>query len=164
MLIPDALFLDAESLISICRQKQLKLGTAESCTGGLVGTILTAVSGASDVFLGGIIAYDNKAKREILGVSAETLEKYGAVSERAASEMVAGAAKILGAHLAVSITGIAGPSGGSDAKPVGTVHIGIWADGSLIPTVQHFDGDRNAVRIQAAASAISRLLNAAKSL
>lgn len=101
------------------------LGTAESCTGGLIADELTNRPGSSAYFMGGIVAYDNRIKRAALGVSAETLERHGAVSEACALEMAEGARRALGVDVAVSATGIAGPSGGTDAKPVGLVYLGI---------------------------------------
>lgn len=117
-------FAQARLLIDLAAQKQLKIGTAESCTGGLVGAALTAIPGASQVFMGGIIAYDNDIKMRCLGVPGDALETHGAVSESVACAMAEGALKALRLDAAVSITGIAGPGGGSPEKPVGTVWIG----------------------------------------
>ena len=115
----------AKRLLSLCREKGVTLATAESCTGGMIGTTLTSIPGASDVFLGGIISYANSAKETLLGVPKETLASHGAVSKESAEAMAQGAQKALGATLAVSVTGIAGPGGGTAEKPVGTVYIGI---------------------------------------
>jgi nicotinamide-nucleotide amidase len=102
-----------------------KLATAESCTGGLIANRITDVSGASAVFTHGFVTYSNEAKAQMIGVSKETLDTYGAVSEEVAGEMAAGARRVSGADIAVSVTGIAGPSGGTDEKPVGTVCFGV---------------------------------------
>lgn len=114
-----------EAVLNILKERGLTLACAESCTGGLVGKRITDVSGASEVFLGGCIAYANEVKIKLLGVSAETLERYGAVSEQTAAEMAAGVRRAVGADIGVSVTGIAGPGGGTPNKPVGTVFVGI---------------------------------------
>ncbi len=119
--IEKDLYEKAETVLSLCRERGLTLGTAESCTGGLLGGCLTAVPGASDVFRGSIVAYSNEVKRKLLGVSAKTLAEFGAVSTFCATEMALGASKALDVDVAVSVTGIAGPGGGSIEKPVGTV-------------------------------------------
>src|SRR5262249_38412939 len=110
-----------EVVLDLCRAQGLTLATAESCTGGLVAGRLTAIPGSSDVVLGGIVSYANEVKRDVLGVSAETLAVHGAVSAETAVEMVQGARRALGADVAVSITGVAGPDGGTPEKPVGLV-------------------------------------------
>ena len=113
----------AAHLLDRCRQAGLKLTTAESCTGGLLSAALTDVAGSSDVFDRGFVTYSNDAKMDMLGVSETILTSYGAVSEETARAMAAGALSESGADLAVAVTGIAGPGGGSDDKPVGLVHI-----------------------------------------
>ena len=114
------------SVVSALIEKGLTLASAESCTGGLIGKRITEVPGCSSAYLGGVIAYDNSVKIKMLGVSEDTLLKYGAVSEETALEMCRGAAQALGANIGVSTTGIAGPGGGSDEKPVGLVYIGVY--------------------------------------
>jgi nicotinamide-nucleotide amidase len=114
-----------ETVVRLLTERNLTLATAESCTGGLVAHRITNVPGASKVFLSGIVAYSNTAKRKFLGVRAETLSRHGAVSAAVAREMAEGAREKFGADFAISITGIAGPSGGTKTKPVGTVFIAL---------------------------------------
>jgi len=114
------------AVVSKLRERGLRLATAESCTGGLVGKRITEVAGCSSVYVGGVISYDNSVKVGQLGVKEETLAKYGAVSQETALEMCEGAAKILGADIGVSTTGIAGPDGETEEKPVGLVYIGVY--------------------------------------
>ncbi len=121
--LADIFKLAAETL-DAAKAKGISLATAESCTGGLIGAALTSIDGSSASFHGGIIAYDNAVKTKLLGVPPSTLGKYGAVSEKTAQRMAAGALERLSVDIAVSVTGIAGPGGGSDEKPVGTVWIG----------------------------------------
>lgn len=113
------------AVIGLLREKGMTLSCAESCTGGLVSKRITDISGCSDVFVGGCVTYANEAKMKLLGVRAETLESYGAVSEQTAREMAIGVRKATGADVGVSVTGIAGPGGGTPEKPVGTVYVGI---------------------------------------
>jgi nicotinamide-nucleotide amidase len=135
-----------------------KLATAESCTGGWVSMALTAVAGSSDWFERGYVTYSNAAKREELGVAEETLRRHGAVSEETAREMAAGALRKSGTPAALAITGIAGPTGGTAAKPVGTVCFA-WARGGKISSeTRRFDGDRESVRRQSVRHALEGLL------
>ena len=151
----------AERLIALAKDKKLTLGTAESCTGGLIGATLTSVSGASAVFFGGIISYDNSVKEAVLGVKKETLLTVGAVSHDTAVQMAEGARRVLGTDLAVSVTGIAGPTGGTPTKPVGTVFIAVAGKGGkTLCTENHFLGDRDAVRAQTVEKAITLLTEA----
>ena len=151
----------AERLIALAKDKKLTLGTAESCTGGLIGAMLTSVSGASAVFFGGIISYDNSVKEAVLGVKKETLLTVGAVSHDTAVQMAEGARRVLDTDLAVSVTGIAGPTGGTPTKPVGTVFIAVARrDGKTLCTENHFLGDRDAVRTQTVEKAITLLTEA----
>jgi nicotinamide-nucleotide amidase len=131
------------------KAKGWMLVTAESCTGGWVGEAVTMVPGSSEWFERGFITYTNIAKQEMLGVKAATLEVYGAVSEQTVREMVAGALANSHGHIAIAVSGVAGPSGGTPAKPVGTVCLA-WGTGDAAATAvtRHYPGDREAVRRQ----------------
>jgi len=126
----------------LLRARGMKLATAESCTGGLIASRITDVAGSSDYFVGGVIAYAYEAKVALLGVSWNTLKTYGAVSRETVIEMARGARKVLNADIAVSVSGIAGPGGGTPGKPVGTVWVGLVAPDGEWTQVFHFDGDR----------------------
>lgn len=147
------------ALAAPCRQRRLLIATAESCTGGWVAQVITHTAGSSAWFERGFVTYSNAAKRELLGVSAATLLAHGAVSEAVADEMAAGALAHSTAGIALAITGIAGPDGGSPAKPVGTVCFG-WCRAGETPqtATMHFAGDREAVRRQAVIHALRGLL------
>ena len=148
----------AQEVGAALKARGLKLVTAESCTGGWVSMALTAVAGSSDWFERGYVTYSNAAKREDLGVTEETLRRHGAVSEETAREMAAGALKRGGGRVALAITGVAGPTGGSSAKPVGTVSFA-WAHGGKISSeTRRFDGDRESVRRQSVLHALQGLL------
>lgn len=148
----------AADVIASLRERALNLALAESCTGGLVAKLLTDPPGASAVFVGAVVAYSDSVKTELLGVAPETLAAHGAVSAETAREMAAGARTRLGADLALSITGIAGPSGGTPTKPVGTVWIGTATGQGAEARLFEFSGDRRAIREQAAAAALSLLV------
>jgi len=142
-------------LLAACRQRKLMLTTAESCTGGMVGAALTAVAGSSDVYERGFITYSNEAKTEILGVPESLLAKHGAVSEAVARAMAEGAIAHSRADIAVSITGVAGPGGGSAEKPVGLVHFATARrDGPTFAEHRIFPGDRDGIRLAAVAVAL----------
>ena len=134
------------------------LATAESCTGGGIGDALTAVSGASKVYKGGIISYCNEIKHKLLDVSEEMLTKYGAVSAPVAEAMAQGARNTLNADIAVSVTGLAGPSGDEFGNPVGTVYIGYADEIQCVSRHFVFRGDREAVRKQATDAALAMIL------
>ena len=150
-----------EMLVRALAKKKMTCATAESCTGGGVGYAITSVPGASAVFRGGIVSYDNQVKRDILGVPETVLETQGAVSSECARAMADGARRLLGADFAVSLTGIAGPGGGSAGKPVGLVWFGLSCPGGVVAEQKVFLGDRDAVRASAIEHAIAMLLSAA---
>ena len=145
-------------LINKAREHNTKIACAESCTGGLVGAALTEIPGSADVFNGSAVTYSNEAKQNILGVSEETLKNFGAVSEQCATEMANGALRIYKADLAVSITGIAGPDGGSESKPVGTVCFGIATHDKTLTFTKHFSGTRKEIRECAINFALNELM------
>ena len=138
------------------------LVTAESLTGGGIGAALTAVSGSSAVYKGGIISYTNEVKHKLLGVSLETLERFGAVSEPVAYAMAEGARKVLEADVAVSVTGLAGPSGDDYGNPVGTVFIGYSDENKTVVKPCLFSGDRESIRSQTIETALQLILNMQK--
>ena len=144
----------AALVIDMCRQRRFTIGVAESCTGGLLGVRLTAFPGSSDVFHGGVIAYDNSVKTKLLGVSDVTLDAHGAVSEEVAREMAAGCARALGTTIGISVTGIAGPGGGTLDKPVGTVWIGVSGLGEMRTVGRQYVGDREEIRQRATQAAL----------
>lgn len=117
--------------VRLLTEKNLKIATAESCTGGLIAKMITDVSGASAVFDCGIVSYSNKIKNSLLGVSTETLSKYGAVSEETVKEMVTGAIEISGADAAIAVSGIAGPRSDDTQKPVGLIWLAVYYDGKI---------------------------------
>ena len=138
-----------------------RLATAESLTGGGIGQAITSVSGASAVFAGGILSYTNEVKHKVLGVPVETLNTCGAVSAPVAQAMAQGARKVIGADVAVAVTGLAGPDGDEFGNPVGTVFIG-YADGhTAFAREYHFEGDRAEVREQTIEAALALILEAA---
>ena len=148
--LDEALSEAGDELAEVLLKRRQTMATAESCTGGWVAKILTDRAGSSAYLLAGIVTYSNEAKQELLGVTNTSLEAHGAVSEPVVREMVAGALATTGADVAVAISGVAGPDGGSDDKPVGTVWFA-WgrspADTEAV--VEYFKGDRDAVRRQA---------------
>lgn len=146
----------------ILTEKGLKLATAESCTGGTIASRFTAMAGASSYFLGGVVAYANEAKRDILGVNFEDIIRYGAVSEQVARQMAEGARRVTGADYAIATTGIAGPTGGSTEKPVGTVWMAVATPTHTIATLRNCGTDRGQIINRAAAYAIEMLYNELK--
>ncbi len=139
--------------LELLKNHRLKVTTAESCTGGMVAAAITDVSGSSDFFDAGVVTYANEAKAALLGVSEQTLASYGAVSPETACEMAEGVLKLNGADIAISVTGIAGPTGGTDEKPVGLVYIGLSGKGGTVSYKNIFSGDRDGVRKQTVARA-----------
>ncbi|TML23698.1 MAG: CinA family nicotinamide mononucleotide deamidase-related protein [Actinobacteria bacterium] len=144
----------AELVLDACRDRGLTLATAESCTGGMIAERLTAVPGASDVFVGSVVAYADEVKARELGVSRNVLAQHGAVSAETAAAMAAGVREQLGADVAVSVTGIAGPDGGTDAKPVGLVYLHAEAPGGGRGAEFQFPGDRDSIRRRATVTAL----------
>jgi nicotinamide-nucleotide amidase len=153
----------AERVLHACRKRGLKLVTAESCTGGLVAATLTAISGSSDVVERAYVTYANEAKREMLGVSWDALMGHGAVSDPVARAMAAGALARSGVDLAVSVTGVAGPGGGTPDKPVGLVHFaGVRAGHDIVAERHVFPGDRDTIRRVAVITALTILASLAE--
>jgi len=151
----------ARQVLDRCRAKKFMLVTAESCTGGMIAASLTDIAGSSDVVERGFVTYSNAAKTELLGVSADLIARLGAVSEEVARAMAAGALAHAPVDLAVAVTGIAGPGGGSADKPVGLVHFGLARRGGAVRTEHHvFPGDRDAVRRATVIRALELLLQA----
>lgn len=146
----------AGSILHTCREQGLMLATAESCTGGLIATCFTEIAGSSTVFDRGFVTYSNEAKQEMLGVKAATLSQFGAVSRETAMEMALGALAHSKAHISISVTGIAGPGGGSVEKPVGLVHIAIATLNGVLDHVEYrfVDLDRATVRMMALRSSL----------
>ena len=146
-MIPDSLLTEAEALLAACRAKGILLATAESCTGGLIAATLTAIAGSSDVVDRGFVTYSNEAKAELIGVPMDLIQTHGAVSEPVARAMAEGALARSRATIAVSVTGVAGPGGGSAEKPVGTVCFGLAKRGQAVITERHvLPGDRGGIR------------------
>ena len=154
-----------KELIKLVRQIKdniepgVTISTAESCTGGMLAACLTAISGSSEYFSTGIVSYSNAAKMKLLSVKQETLEKFGAVSEEVAKEMAMGSKKIAVSDIAISITGIAGPGGGTAQKPVGMVCFGVASFAGIKSFTHHFTGNRAEVRRQACLIALQLVLS-----
>lgn len=145
-------------VVSVLGDKNLTLGFAESCTGGLLSSYFTELAGVSKVFWGSIISYDNSIKQKFLNVSEETLKTKGAVSAEAAMQMASSAQQGLGVSLAAAVTGIAGPSGGTANKPVGTVFIAVAGLKNEVQVFEHhFNGDRKSVQLQTSIETIKHL-------
>jgi nicotinamide-nucleotide amidase len=145
-------------LANALRARGLTVGFAESCTGGLLSSMMASMPGVSDVFVGSIVCYSNQVKENVLGVPASQLRTFGAVSVPVAKSMAAGARRVLGADWCVSITGIAGPGGGSPAKPVGTVCFGVRGPGVEKVQQEQFTGSRHVVQKASAEHALRLLL------
>jgi nicotinamide-nucleotide amidase len=147
----------AAIVLDLLRQHQYTVAVAESCTGGLLGGRLTAIPGSSDVVLGGVIAYANAVKRDLLDVDTATLDEFGAVSEEVVREMAAGARKATRANVGIAITGIAGPGGGTPEKPVGTVWVAADVNGEVHTRLLRLWGDRDEIRQRSAQWAMELL-------
>jgi nicotinamide-nucleotide amidase len=154
----------AKHVLKICRARNIKLATAESCTGGLVAAALTEIAGSSDVFDRGFVTYSNAAKEKMLGVPADVLERFGAVSRETAGAMAQGALAHSQATITVAVTGIAGPGGGSAAKPVGLVHFaGVARDGRTVHREKHYGKiGRHRVRVRSTGEALAILQSLAE--
>ncbi|VEJ45209.1 CinA family protein [Bartonella vinsonii] len=149
-------------VLTACRQKGLLLSTVESCTGGLIAANLTSIAGSSDVFDCGFVVYSNESKTRLVGVCAELIKSYGAVSKEVALAMAEGGLKYSHAGIAVSVTGIAGPGGAYLDKPVGLVHFAVaYQNHKTLHTEKHFGNlDRNAIRYATVENALNMILNA----
>jgi nicotinamide-nucleotide amidase len=157
-MLPDATLHDAESLLAACRSKGIMLATAESCTGGLIVAALTAIAGSSDVVDRGFVTYSNASKNEMIGVPVALIETHGAVSDEVARAMAEGTLARSRAAIVVSVTGVAGPGGGSPDKPVGLVCFGLACTGKPVISERHvFPGDRTAIRAATVAHAFKMI-------
>lgn len=155
---------DVETLISLLRERGRTMCVAESCTGGMIGAAVTDFPGCSDVFKGSAVTYSNESKMDLLGVSWDTLIKHGAVSAETAKEMALGASKIYGTDYSVAVTGIAGPGGATDTKPVGLVYIAVSDGSRTVATRNLFDGGRSDVRQQTVTEACRLLIDLIRGL
>lgn len=155
-MLPEETLQQAEALLAHCRAKGVMLATAESCTGGLIAAALTAIAGSSDVVDRGFVTYSNEAKHDLVGVPMPLIETHGAVSEPVAKAMAEGALARSRASVAVAVTGVAGPGGGSAEKPVGLVWFGLAVKGRPVAADrQVFPGDRTAIRAATVAHAFA---------
>ncbi|MGD9160476.1 MAG: CinA family protein [Desulfobacteraceae bacterium] len=146
-----------DSLSKLLITKSLTISVAESCTGGLIGHLITSIPGSSVYFMGGVISYSNQAKCDLLGISPGTLEQYGAVSDQTAKEMAMGVKERFKSDIGISVTGIAGPDGGSIEKPVGTVFMGFVFDNEPLAIKYLFKGNRTEIKQQTAETALENI-------
>jgi nicotinamide-nucleotide amidase len=158
-MFPSALLRLAEVVLADAREQKLRIATAESCTGGLIGALLTEVPGSSDVFDRGFITYSNRAKSDLLGVPGDLIADMGAVSEAVVRAMAEGAVENSNAHMAVAVTGVAGPGGGTAMKPIGLVHIAACRQRRSILHEAHRFGDigRSEIRMKTVEAALELL-------
>jgi nicotinamide-nucleotide amidase len=147
-------------VVDMCRRRDMRIAVGESCTGGLVGARLTAIPGSSAVFVGGVIAYDDDVKIDLLGVDRETIARHGAVSEPVVRMMASGARVRFGTAIGIAVSGIAGPGGGTPDKPVGTVWIAVDVEGNVTATGRGYSGDREEIRSRAAQAALDMVRRA----
>lgn len=152
------IYLLADRVIQAAIKKKTRLAFAESCTGGLIAAALTSIAGASAVFEGSAVTYSNAAKENILGVDGAVLHRFGAVSAECAEQMVIGARRIYRSNVAVSVTGIAGPGGGTPQKPVGTVWLGYANEQDIRSCTRYFGGDREQIRLATVKEVLSLLV------
>ena len=157
----DPLVALAERLQALCLGLSLTVATAESCTGGLVANLITEVDGSSGYFLGGVVSYSDEAKRTLLDVPPEEIDAHGAVSAQVARSMAKGGRARFGASLAVAVTGIAGPGGGTDAKPVGLTYVAAADDDGVEVRRFHWTGDRTGNKRESARAALELLIERA---
>ena len=150
-------YLKAKKLTELLTSKNMSIAIAESCTGGSLSSSLTSIPGASSYFNCGFITYSNESKVNMLNVDSQTIELFGAVSEKVAYEMAMGAGQNSKSHLAISVTGIAGPSGGTSEKPVGMVCFGFYVGGNVTTTTQFFSGVRSEIVSESIAFALTEL-------
>lgn len=148
-----------ELIVEYLKNNHLKITTVESCTGGMIATRIVGVSGASQVFEQGYVTYSNEAKQKMVNVNPDTINKYNVVSNEVAKEMALGGMKVSGADIAVSVTGLAGPSGGTEEIPVGTMCIGVCDKNKCIAEKYVFEGDRQSIRESACDKAFELLKN-----
>jgi len=157
--VSNALNAAAERVIRLLSERGQTLTVAESCTGGLIGHLLTEVPGSSEAFLGGVIVYANAIKEKV-GVPAEVLEQHGAVSAQTADALASGIRRWASSDYGLAVTGIAGPGGATDTKPVGLVYIGVAGNASVEVEQHHFTGDRSQIKRSAAEAALAQLRRA----
>ena len=150
---------DVSILCSLLRERGKTMAAAESCTGGMIGSSITDLPGCSDVFMGSAVTYSNDAKMSILGVSEDTLMEHGAVSAETAREMASGACRVFNSDYSVAVTGIAGPGGATETKPVGLVYIAVADGPRTVATRNFFQGDRRSVREQTVDEALGLLID-----
>ena len=148
----------ATALSAVLRERKLTLAAAESCTGGLFSKCMTDLSGASEIYHGGVVSYVNGVKENVLGVSAETLDRFGAVSAETAAEMAAGVRRVCGSDLGISFTGVAGPSKDDRGNEVGTVYVGIATSEKTYVNLLRLAGDRDTIRRLAVEQGMEQLL------
>ncbi len=152
----------AQLLVDMCREKKCTIGFAESCTGGMASQMITDIPGTSEIFIGSIISYSNKVKINQLKVDANIIDTHGAVSSKCAEAMAKGAREVLGVDYSIAITGIAGPTGGTDEKPVGLVYIAISSNKNTVVFEERLKGDRESIRIRSTNIALFKLLEIIK--
>ena len=148
-----------QKLILLLDEKNIKISTAESCTGGMIGACLTSIPGISRYYGYGFVTYSNEAKQKLLGVLPDTLNKFGAVSAETALQMAQGALRVSGSDIAVSVTGIAGPGGGTALKPVGLVYVGFASEDKRLFKKLNLSGNRDTVRLATVKNVLELIIN-----